>query len=270
MHNALLLLVILSISLFAYSDSDLDGVEDDYDLCPQTHLSDLVDHRGCVIRSTNNRFQYDIIAGMGYSEVNAASQRPSNTVTASMEMNTYIGNWWLQGIVSHYNSKDDIASESGLDDTLIHLLYTITPTKQLMLTSGVGIVLATYKSDYNNEANDYTGIIEFQYDLNHQFYLFGGMNYTWVRDHNVIAQSYQNSAAFRLGAGYLGGKKSVWSAAYYQNESIYADIETIKSFGVGYSYQMDSNWFAGVDCGYGLSDAASKYTFAGRVGYSFR
>jgi hypothetical protein len=36
--------------LFAYVDSDMDGVEDKDDLCPNTLMTDLVDLNGCTIK----------------------------------------------------------------------------------------------------------------------------------------------------------------------------------------------------------------------------
>ena len=48
-NNLLIVLLVLSsTSLLAYEDSDLDGVEDKLDQCPNTSFSDLVDIRGCT------------------------------------------------------------------------------------------------------------------------------------------------------------------------------------------------------------------------------
>jgi hypothetical protein len=44
--KALILITAVSLSLLAYSDYDMDGVDDAVDKCPNTPFNELVDIRG--------------------------------------------------------------------------------------------------------------------------------------------------------------------------------------------------------------------------------
>lgn len=270
MYRLLLTLLCIATSSHAYIDSDFDGVEDDYDRCPQTPLSDLADQDGCVIKSMGSKISYDLVAGLGYSQINYASQEPSDTLSTSLQADVYAGNWWFQGILSHYRSDNGVESKSGLEDTSVNLMYRFAPTEKLTVTTGIGLILPTYKSNYNNEATDYAASIDLYYAMSNKFSLFAGTNYAWVNDRDVPGESYQNSSGFHTGVEYtqLDGKSAL-NAAYYQNESIYASTQTIKYLNFGYAYTINSHWNFGGYYGYGLSDSASKQSMSGYVGYSF-
>lgn len=270
MFRLALALLCMTTSSYAYVDSDFDGVEDAYDLCPQTPLSDLVDADGCMIKSTGNKISYDLVLGMGYSQINYASQEPSDTLSSSLQADIYTGKWWFQLVASHYKSDDGVESKSGLEDTSMALMYRFSTTEKLSITTGVGLILPTYESTYNNEATDYTASVDLNYLLNSKFSLFLGSNYTWVNDRDVTVEKYQNSSGFYAGLKYVQpSEKSALSAAYYQNESIYASTQTIKYLSLGYAYMINSHWNIGGHYGHGLSDSASDKSISAYVGYTF-
>ncbi|MDK9692837.1 MAG: transporter [Sulfurimonas sp.] len=270
MYRLVLALLCMTTSSYAYVDSDFDGVEDAYDLCPQTPLSDLVDADGCMIKSTETEISYDLVFGMGYSQINYASQEPSDTLSSSLQADIYTGRWWFQLVASHYKSDDGVESKSGLEDTSVSIMYRFTPTEKLSITTGVGLILPTYKSTYNNEETDYMASVDLDYDLNSRFSLFFGSNYTLVNDSDVTEEKYQNSYGFYAGAKYIQpSKKSALSAAYYQNESIYTSTQTIKYLSLGYTYMIDNSWNIGGHYGHGLSDSASDKSISAYVGYTF-
>ncbi|MDD2782093.1 DUF3187 domain-containing protein [Sulfuricurvum sp.] len=270
MYRLLLPLVCIATSSHAYIDSDFDGVEDVYDLCPQTPFSDLVDHQGCVVKSIGSKTSYNLIAGIGYSQINYASQEPSDTLSTSLQADVYAGNWRFQAIASHFQSDNGIESESGLEDTTMNIMYQFAPTEKLTVTTGIGLILPTYKSTYNNEATDSTTSINLYYTLNNRFSLFAGAHYTWVNDRDVPQARYQNASGFHTGVEYtqLNGK-SAFSAAYYQNESIYTSTQTIKYLNFGYAYTIIPHWNIGGYYGHGLSDSASDQSIAAYIGYLF-
>lgn len=264
-----LLCIFFVLSVFGYQDTDMDGVEDSYDLCKQTAFSDLVGKDGCSIKSIGNNVHYDITTGVGYSQVNYVSQEVTDTINTSLQIDMYINQWWVQGFVSYYNTDSGVENSSGMNDTLLNLFYQFPQKSLLSLSMGVGMLLPTYESAYNNEAIDYSVMIDFQYDLYNSLYLFGGLSYTWIRDEDIAQETYQNTPELRIGLGYLFTDKSIYSIAYYQNESMYESIETIKSLGIGYSYQFDEEYFISSNYEYGLSESSSDHSFLVRLGYSF-
>jgi len=259
MKRSCFVLLLASASLFGYTDSDMDGVEDSLDECPQTPFTDLVDIHGCSI-STPSVIHYDLIMDEEYSQINYASQQYSDTLTTSFEADLYIKNWRLQGLASYYSADSADTSPTGWNDTLINIFYRVTPTEKLTLTPGFGVVIPTYKSGYHNEAVDYTALVDFQYRIDSTKYLFGGYSYTWVNDKDVTQAAYQNTQGFQLGMGYSLTPKSTVSLSYNQNDTIYQNVKTVQTVSAGYTQTINAHWLAGVNYSYGLSDSASDHS----------
>lgn len=269
MRQIYLVLPILTASLLAYTDSDMDGVEDQFDQCPQTLLSDLVDLNGCVIHSTGDTLHFDLILGAGYSPINYASQKSADTFSLLLQSDLYWKEWWLQASTSRYQTNSDENTENGWDDTAINLLYRFVPSEKFSFHTGIGAVLPTYKSGYNNEAIDYSFLSDFQYSITDKNALFGGYRYTWVNDTDTNTLRYQNTHEIHLGLTHQLSSISNLTISYHHNESIYKEIEAIRTIGIGYNQELGHHWFLGVDYNYGLSDSASDNAFSGQIGYYF-
>lgn len=270
MYRFALALLSLTVASHGYVDTDFDGVEDAYDRCPQTSLSDLVDSNGCVIHSMRTNISYDLVAGIEYSQINYVSQEPSDTITTSLQADAYTGKWWFHGIISHYQSDNGTTSASGLEDTSITAMYRFTPTEKLTLFTGAGVILPTYKSAYNNEAADYMASIQMNYILNDTFSLFAGGTHTWINDQNVPEESYQNTSGFYTGIeGTLPSGESTLSAAYHHYDSIYTSVPVIRYVNFEYGYIINPHWNIGINYAFGLSDSTSDHAFSGYLGYHF-
>jgi hypothetical protein len=151
--------LLLNQSLLAV-DSDIDGVDDAFDKCPNTPLTDLVDTDGCTIRSLQPDIHYDILTGIGYSQMNYASQEKADTTTETLQADYYNGNLWAQLSSSYSQSSSSTYSQSGFNDALAAVYFKF-PFTDLILQSEAGILIPTYRSGYNNEATDYLGSISF-------------------------------------------------------------------------------------------------------------
>lgn len=269
MKKTLLLSLLLSGHLLA-ADSDLDGVDDGQDQCMNTPFSDLVNARGCTIRSLQSDLNYDIILGAGYSHINYASQEKANTTTQTIQADYYNGNVLAQLAGSYFQSSSPSFKQNSMGDTLI-ALYLKSPFENgITVQTGVGVLLPTYNSGYHNEAVDYQGSINVQYDLNDRYNLFGGYSYTMVNDTNIPnTVQYQNTHSFYAGAGYTLNDKTRISASYAQAQSMYVGTQPIKTASTGLFYQLSTHWFTLLDYRYGLSDSASDHDGSVKIGYYF-
>lgn len=264
MKFSLFLIPALAVNVFAYSDADMDGVEDSQDRCPNTFINELVNAQGCTIQSLENH--YDLIVGGGYSQLNYASNTKDDTFTTTVQADYYNQNFSAQILASRYTSKND----SGMNDTLIAGYYQIPLSDPLSMKLGGGILLPTYETGYNNEAADYMGSIGFTFLINPRAAVVGGYSYTFVNDHNVPrVLNYQNTQAYYLGVDYLIDSKLSIGGVYHNSESIYSDVEAIKKVSGFGMYRFDSHWFANAAYSYGLSDSASDHSIDLRIGYSF-
>lgn len=269
MKKTLFVSLLLSGYLFS-ADADLDGVDDAQDQCMNTPFSDLVNARGCTIRSLQSDSNYDIILGVGYSQINYASQEKTDTFTQTLQADYYNGNIWAQVAGSYFNSSSPGLKQSGSGDTLIALYYKSAFGNSLTVQTGIGVLLPTYNSGYHNEAADYQGSLNVQYDFNEHLNLFGGYSYTIVNDTDILnTVQYQNTQSFYAGAGYAINDGTRISASYAQAQNMYVGTQTVKTASIGLFYQLSTHWFTMLDYRYGLSDSASDHDGSVRIGYSF-
>ena len=264
-----LLLFLTSVALHAFVDSDLDGVEDGADRCANTPLSDLVDTSGCTVKSLKNEHHYDIVFGVGYSQLDAQTLEKTDTLTTSLQIDYYYQAVSVQFSTSRYQSDGDTYSSSGMNDTTLAAYYRFQPTQELSVRPGGGVIFPTYESGYGNEAADLFGSLDLGYKLEDTT-LFGGLIYTVVNDDDVSGSAtYQNTVAAYFGAGYYPSPESYASVSYYRSDSIYTDIEPIKNISLYGYYSFDAHWFGTAGYALGLSDSASDNSLTLRLGYYF-
>jgi len=272
MKKIILPILITSSCAFAYTDSDIDGVEDLYDKCRDTPFSDLVDNNGCSTKSlslSSRKVNYDIVLGGGYSNINYSSNEKADTTTSSFQADVFYDNWTLQTLASRYSSTSQSSSIDGFEDTQINLFYTSSPLTHLTLTYGLGILLPTYKSGYDNEASDYSAMINAHYTLSDDNYLFGAYGFTQVNDNDTEEIEYQNTNTYRIGIGQNLNKSSSIGLSYGKSDSIYKNVLPIETIGSSVNYQINNHWFSRLDYDYGLSDSASDHAGAISLGYYF-
>ncbi len=274
---------MLSTNLLAYSDTDMDGVFDDVDRCPNTPFSDLVDINGCTkkrlsaLERKKSDSRADVIIGVNYSGSNYASLNQTDTLSSSLQVDYYHKDLSLQIATSYYTTDGDGYSESGMNDTFIGASYTLHPLKTLLLRFGIGMVLPTYETSLNNNNTDYTASVNMSYAMG-KINIFGGYSYRMINDDdvsvtdssgNVYNYLYQNTNAYSLGLGYYLTQKLYVSTAYNRSESIYVGSEDIESISL-YAYKsIDTNYFVTFSYAYGMSDSASDHALSVKVGYYF-
>ncbi|MBN2816285.1 MAG: hypothetical protein JXQ67_06340 [Campylobacterales bacterium] len=260
--------LLLGSSLKAYTDTDWDGVEDAFDECPQTPFSELVNAKGCTIQNVGPMWSGDVIVGVSSSDTNSIAVEKTNTTTLSLQADLYYKQWWIQGVISHYNFNGT-TSTSGMEDSVINLFYNIPLSEKITFIPGVGVVLPTYKTGYGNEAMDYTFMAELQASLSSNLYGYMGYGYVVVNDSDIVDASYQNANAYHVGMGYMISSHTNASLQYHVNDSIYVNDPKSESISVGIAHKFSYNWFATVEYSKYINDSLGSYYTALRVGYSF-
>ena len=77
--RSLCVLCFSALLLFAYSDSDMDGVEDYEDKCPNTQFDELVEYDGCSKSGNDKKLNYTLVLGTRYAQKNYSSQLEGDT-----------------------------------------------------------------------------------------------------------------------------------------------------------------------------------------------
>ncbi len=264
-------------TVYGYSDSDLDGVEDAYDKCPNTPLSDLVDTNGCTKKSLLSPHHYDIILGASYYDSDARTLNKTDTYSTSIQLDYYYKNFSAQLATSYFTTDGSGYSDSGLYDTFVGGAYKWWIRNELMVQFGGGVSLPTYKSNLKNNNADYSASLNVSYNKENLNF-FGSYVYTLVGDDDVevvgadgtpVAVSYKNTNAFSAGVGVYATSKLYCSGAYNQSQSIYKGVEDIKTASIYGYYSFDEHFFASASYAYGISDSASKNYLSLKIGYYY-
>ena len=275
---SLLLFLLSATLLYAYEDSDMDGVEDAFDKCPGTPFSDLVNESGCSIESLISPHHFDIITGLVFSDSDYKTLSKTDTFSTTLQLDYYYKEFSLQLSSSYYTtSGDDGYSQSGANDTYIGMAYQIKRVKNLSLSLGGGLFLPTYVTSLNNNRVDYT----LAFNMSYQFdaaVLFGGYSYTIINDSDTTIYyddntsqdiNYQDTVATNLGIGYYFDEQLYASFAYNSSDSIYRSVEMIETLSVYAYYEVDEHWFTTLSYAYGLSQSASQNYLCAKLGYYF-
>jgi len=269
--------VFYSTSLFAYSDFDMDGVEDKDDRCPNTPFMELVDINGCTTEYLISPHHFDLIVGVDYADSDYLTLNKTNTISSTLQIDYYYNNFSLQLSSAYYSTDGDNYSDSGIYDTFIGGAYQFSLVNSLLLRVGIGAILPTYKSIYDNNNIDYTASLNLSYNID-KINLFGGYSYTIIGDddlylvdenNNSVEVIYNNTSAFSIGAGYYMNNKVYISGSYNCSNSIYDGVEDIKTASLYGYYSFSENWFSTLSYAYGISDSASQNYVSLKVGYYY-
>jgi hypothetical protein len=265
------LITILSTSLFAL-DSDLDGVDDSKDLCPNTSMSELVSPTGCTVQTLGTEHHFDIIYGLNYYQADYTTLEKADTLSQSLQLDYYYHKFSFQLNTSYYNSDSSTYDNSGMNDTFVGAFYTLDALQNTSIRLGAGLILPTYSAEVNNNHTDYVASINVSHTIK-DINLFGGYSYTIINDDNIRdgreSIQYQNIDTFTLGGGIYLNEKLYTSLAYSTSESIYKNVDNIETASLYMFYTIDSNWFTTFNYAYGLSDTASDNALSARIGYYF-
>ncbi len=270
----LTLLLASTLSLLAYTDSDMDGIDDTNDLCPNTPFSDLVNSDGCSTKSLVNPHKLNIVLGVSFSQ---SQYSDTDTTTQILQLNYNYKNLSLNLSSSYYRSESVSYSDSGTNDSYIGASYKFSPMKKMYLRAGVGVIIPTYNSTLDNNNPDYTSYLSVSYmpkDIN----MFARYSYTLINDDNTVLTyeddtsvdvTYQNTSSYNIGAGIYPSLKSYLSISYNSSKSIYLGAQDVETLSLSFFYNINKKVFASLAYAYGLSDSASDNYTSLRIGYYF-
>ncbi len=269
---SIFIVVIATLELFAYSDYDLDGVEDQQDRCPNSLMSELVDIQGCAVKSLESPHNFDIIVGLEFSQTSYDGLEEADTVSKSVQVDYYYKNLSIEMSTSYYDSQSASYTESGMSDSFLGAFYKLSPKNKLDVRLGAGLILPTYDSNLGNNNTDYVFSASGSYMLTH-INIFASYSLTLVGDDDSITAEeqirYQNTNAYTMGVGFYPQKNLYLAASYNASQSIYQDVVMMETASLYSFYTIDTHWFTTLNYAHGLSSSASDNYVSLRLGYYF-
>ncbi len=250
----LVLLSLLFVNLLASVDSDMDGVDNDIDRCPNTPFFELVDKTGCTIEkiAIKEAHHYDIMLGAAYVKMNNGE----TDTLVSFVTDYYYENWIFTLFTQPYSQNN---TYSG-NDVYLSVNYKVI-MDNFTIKFGPGMVLPI-DADSSNET-DYFLNVNLNYKMDKfDFTLY--YKYTFMND--TFTQNIDTKA---VSIGYYLFDTTYINLAYSTEKSIYNGIEDVENTALMLNHAITEHWFTNIRFTYGLSDSANDSTTTVNVGYYF-
>ena len=258
-YKGLLSILFFSAVAFAFTDKDMDGVDDSIDKCPNTPFFEIVGPDGCPIIKTKpkkkkiGKFYFKV--GAGYNTEKSIGASYSSASFAYAIKNFYIS--WT----SIYYINDEFANKGGIGDSYLYTSYTKF-IKNIYLTTGLNIKVPTGNRTFSDKKFDFTPSIYIDYIQGKKDY-FVYYGYTFkgnkqLKDVNSIS----------LGGGYQLTRKLYSSLSLDAvSSSVNGKMKyTLSYFGL---YNFTKKYYATLSYSYGLNDLATDHSIFVKLGIRF-
>ncbi len=246
--NSLLLFISLlftSISGYAFNDSDLDGVEDSFDRCPDTPFDVLVNQYGCPIEKKKSYTIY-LRTGPGYTDSNGYYNYLWNFSVGFLYRKIYLS------LSTNYYIYDSILDKDALGDTYFYGSYTFN-LKKLYIYPGITVKIPTATDNLGDGKFDYTPSLYLDYIFNSlDLFVYYGFIF---RGNNQFDDTYTTS----IGLGYQLDK-------FYLSGSYDFNGDSSKYVSIFSSFDLTKKYYLLFNYSYGLNQQSIKHFVSLKVG----
>ena len=254
---------LIQISIFAYIDSDFDGVEDSKDKCPNSSIVDIVDKNGCLVESLESLHHFDIILGTKFIKVTDKKTKEDFHITLKTAQVDYLYKNFSFNLFATKNNEN-------FEDTYISLKYKYKYNNSLTFYTSVGALLPTNSDPLNNNSIDYSLSQSISYKIN-DFSFFTAYKFTIINDTDIenISVYYQNTNTYIVGIGYNFLNDLSSSISISNVDSIYKNQSSAISTSVSLFYSIDKNWFINPSFTKTYNDKTISDTLSFKIGYYY-
>ncbi len=258
-YKTVFLTLLLSSSLFAFQDNDIDGVEDTIDRCSNTPFDAFVDKNGCAVniskKSSNSDYWGAVTLKVGSSIQRDDEYEDDEYV--DLFANYRYHNWDISISNSRSTTKSTLTEDNSDSDNDIYLMggYSFPlANARLKLSAGTKMV-----DNSNSRDDDYFTGLNYDYFVNSKqdIFLYGG--YTFSGDDDTI--DYEDYSSFSIGTGYAVTPSFYSAVSYNYTGSNYPDEDAQEGLTWYNSYSFNKNIFATASYTYGLDDYSYDNTF---------
>ncbi len=252
----IVLLLFIFVRLYGWEDSDMDGVSNIDDLCPNTKFEYLVDNIGCPIDGSIGKLS--LILGSNINIYDSISSQDYNFFIK------YSYKLWALSLYTSQESTDSVDLSTG--DLYISLHYNIIGDR-LSTKLSLGAKIAIGDDEISTGEHDYFTSINLKYLISSNLRLMSNLNYTITGDNSKT--SYKNPIGYSLGLGYNMGDKWYMELYYQNSNSIYEGSDDYSSISISGSYNFTDNIWATIGYTNGLDNLSYSDIFSLKVGVSF-
>ncbi len=257
-----LLSLLLTSTAFAYTDNDIDGVDDSIDECLNTPFDVLVGENGCAFGQSNHGA---LTLKIG-SDISFNQLSDTNT-NINFFANYSYNNWNISLSSSHYTTYDSVNGENSEAGDLYLSAGYLFKNDNLHTKFSLGSKLATADEGVGTGENDYFASLYLNYYIGNKqdFFLYYG--YTLSGDSASI--DYKDFSAISLGTGYAVSDKWYSGISYDYAGANIADGESYKALSWFNSYAFTEQFFVTLNYAHGLDDFSYDHTLSLKLGVTF-
>jgi hypothetical protein len=256
----LLFTLLLSSSLQAYTDMDLDGVDDSMDLCLDTPFDLIVDARGCPYDKT---FLGKLTLQIGGDF--SFDSDSDDTSNLNLLLNYSYRNWNIS--LSDTNYETTNLNELGENTNNLYLtagyLFAYESWSS-RLSVGTKFDLGSHE---NRRDNDFYASVNLEYSLNNRQTVFLYYSYTLSGDSSNI--DYDNFHSTSLGTGYAVTQKWYSALSYNHATAYYPGYDDYRALSWFNSYTLSENVYLTCNYAYALDDLSYDHIISLNLGVHF-
>ena len=221
-------------------DSDLDGVPDSIDICPNTPFLSTVNAAGCTTKilklpQESERKNLTFSLGYGYS-TNEDFLDYGKQHSATLQLSYYHDSYSYTLQTGYYHYDDD----SDIQDTILKIKKRFHLNDTLNLSIGAGIKFPSY--DFKGNKTDYTLYSALHYYPSKYLSYFSGFRYSFIGD-DIPDTAVQNSYDFYLGSGYFFTSHLYANLSYSFSHSKFTDEESLHNLSTTLYYKINQQFF---------------------------
>ena len=260
--SLIFLIFFFKSQLWSYQDSDIDGVDDTIDICPDTPFDKIVDTNGCP---EDESYWGALTLQLG-SDISIDEE--NNQINNYSFFGNYNYKKWNFSISNNQQTTYDSNNNRSVDggDLYLNLGYQFDYEKfQSNISLGTKVAIAD-KSIGTGE-NDYFSSIDINYLTHQELMLFTQISYTLTGDSSTV--NYQNSFAYSLGIGEMITSNWYTALSYDYAKSIYSNTENYQSLSWLNSYSFSDNYFLNLNYTHGIDSLSYPHTFSLKLGVTF-
>lgn len=251
---------VVTASLFGYSDTDLDGVSDTKDLCPNTSMELIVDQNGCPERKTVTlMLGYQLSEGM-YGGTQKITNRSTSLFAA------YNSGMWSYSLATSHEKTSNSITTSGPGDLYASLQYRGLGSQERELSLQATAKVATADTDIGTGENDYMLKLSTIFLQKKVSYLTS-VGYTVTGD--TASQTYEDVVSLSVGIGYQQSDRLYLSGSLnYATAYIQGADDALSALAFA-SYTLQKERFITLSYTVGLSDAVADKSVGVSYGINF-
>jgi len=256
------LFLMISISLFGYSDSDIDGVDDSKDLCPGTPFDELVDQNGCP---QNKLFPGKFIIQIGSDT--SFNQIDDTISNLNIYANYMIKEWNFSLANSNYYVTN-LSNDAAENNLYLTAGYTFVKDNiRTRFSLGTKFDLSDWASSEQERNNDYYASVNIEYFFQEKHNLFLYYSYTFSGDSDAV--DYENFNSLSAGYGYSVTDKWYTALSYNYAQNYYPDTDDYRAVSWYNSYRFSKSIYATLNYAHTFDDISYSHIVTFTIGAYF-